>query len=686
MTTEILAPVGSYEGLLAAVRCGANAVYLGSENFNARRNAANFGGDTLSSAIQYAHSHGVKVYITLNTLINDKEIPAFKNELKRICSLGADALILQDLGALNIVKECCLSIPIHASTQMSIHTLSGAKYMQSLGFRRVVLSRELSAAEIKEIRDNTDIEIEYFVHGALCMCVSGQCYMSAFFGSRSGNRGLCAQPCRLNFKAPGSTGYDLSLKDNCLLDFTQDLIKAGVNSFKIEGRMKRPEYVAAAVSAYKKSVDGINTSDDKITLQNIFSRNGFTNGYFVGKRGKNMFGHRTKEDVISADSELLKEQRRKYDKETPLIPFDAEIIVKENSPVTLTVKSEGETVTTFSRDLPQPAVNKPLDAQSVKEKIAKSGNTQFYLNKFKADIDDGLNVPVKVINGLRRTALEGLNSSLKIPKKFEFSDKNIILNGHKVSKSPLLYTRFSDINTVNREILTLCDAVIINISSDIDKVRSLLKSGVRIIAELPRAYFSREKTLEQLISDFQSAGINEFFAGNLGQIPILKNKRAKILGGPGLNLFNSYAFNYAHQLGLCESLVSVENTAAQINSLVSPIPTGAIVYGKIPLMISRNCPLKNGRKCSECDEHGFITDRMGEKFDIRCNFGCSEIFNPHPIYMCDKADEIHTDFHMLFFTTETREEAVDIIRAYKSRQKPAEKLKFTRGLYYKGVK
>ena len=247
---EILAPAGSFEALTAAVRSGADAVYFGTGNFNARRNASNFSGDDLQRAVDFCHERNVKVHITLNTLVKDSEMSELKESVRRICKSGADALILQDIGVLRVVKDICPDIELHASTQMSVGTLDGIRTLADLGFSRAVLPRELSKDEIKYLCENSPIELEMFVHGALCMCVSGQCLLSAFLGSRSGNRGLCAQPCRLPFTAENGTGHDLSLKDLSLIEYAPILSKTGISSFKIEGRMKRPEYVAAAVFQY----------------------------------------------------------------------------------------------------------------------------------------------------------------------------------------------------------------------------------------------------------------------------------------------------------------------------------------------------------------------------------------------------------------------------------------------------
>ena len=314
---EILSPVGSWEMLEAAVKSGADAVYLGAKDFSARRNAQNFTNEELKKAVEYCHIRGVKVYLTLNILIKDSELESAFELAKNAYNSGIDGIIVQDLGLAKVLHDYLPELPLHASTQMSVHSISALPILSRLGFTQVVVAREMSLEDLTEFCKEAkkyNITVEVFVHGALCMSVSGQCLLSAYLGSRSGNRGLCAGPCRLPFKADGGTGYDLSLKDLSLLEYIKELYEIGVRSFKIEGRMKRPEYVAAATYACKQALEsGKVDCELSNTLQNVFSRSGFTSGYLENKLGKDMFGIRTKEDVISADKAfpLLHELYRK---------------------------------------------------------------------------------------------------------------------------------------------------------------------------------------------------------------------------------------------------------------------------------------------------------------------------------------------------------------------------------------
>ena len=372
---EILAPAGAAEQLKAAVICGANAVYLGAGNFNARRNADNFTTENLKETIDYCHLRKVKVYVTLNTLVFDKEFSELYETVKAIAQSGADAVIVQDFAVLKAVKEICPQLPVHASTQMAVHNVSGALFLEKLGFSRIVLARELSLKEIAEIRKNVQAELEVFVHGAHCMGASGNCYLSAMLGERSGNRGLCAQGCRLNWKSRHGREYALSLKDMSYLDTIEELCRIGIESFKIEGRMKRPEYVAAAVTSLKNALNG--NPYDKETLRSVFSRNGFTDGYLKEKRDLSMFGYRGKEDVTSAVN-VLKNLESLYRDEIHPTGIDMEFSLEENKESSLTISTEGKSVTVHGA-IPETPRNAPLPEEIAKRNLSKLGDTPFTL-------------------------------------------------------------------------------------------------------------------------------------------------------------------------------------------------------------------------------------------------------------------------------------------------------------------
>ena len=413
---EILAPVGGKEQLEAAVRSGADAVYLGTKNFNARNSAENFDESSLSEAVKYCHARNVKVYVTMNTLFTDKETAELINEIKMIAASGADAVIIQDLGVAALWKKYCPSMPLHASTQMTIHNVAGAVQAEELGFKRLVLARELSLEEIRKIAAGTKAEIEVFVHGALCMSVSGTCLLSSMIGSRSGNRGRCAQPCRLDFKC-GGREYALSLKDLSLVDKVNELAEAGVSSLKIEGRMKRAEYVAAAVTAVKKSLAG--EKYDEESLRAVFSRSGFTKGYFLGQRNLEMFGYRRKEDVTAAAG-VLKNLAQLYKDEIRKIPVDIKFYADADC-TSLTV-SDGVNTVCVSGEKPQAAQTKPLDGEFAEKCFSKLGGTIFFVNSFEYEIGENLSVSASVMNSMRREATDRLYELRAVATPYEITE------------------------------------------------------------------------------------------------------------------------------------------------------------------------------------------------------------------------------------------------------------------------
>lgn len=666
MEMEILAPAGSKESLISAVRCGANAVYLGTKDFNARRNADNFDFDELMESVQYCHQRNVKVYVTMNTLVADNEMKSAYDTVRSAMECGVDGFIVQDLGLAKMMHECFPDARLHASTQCSVNSPDGFKKLAELGFCRAVIPREMTAGEIKEIRNATDIELEMFVHGALCMSVSGQCYMSAMLGSRSGNRGLCAQPCRLSFSADNSGSCDLSLKDLSLISKIKEIEDLGVVSLKIEGRMKRPEYVASAVTACKKAIAGTYSAGDENVLRSVFSRSGFTDGYFTGDR-QNMFGTRQKEDVISA-KDVLKDLAHLYDNENPLIPVDMHLICKRDEPIALTISTDDKGAT-VSSVVPEIAINKPMTTELLSTRISKLGGTQYYAREISIDLDDGLIVPASKINELRRIAIDKLNeTSIASVKGLPLS---VVAPMEKNNAKPYFTARFLDTSTIPDEHPFKRIFIPIN-SADEDFIKH--NAGV----EIPRGLFGKEDELKKRLSHLKSIGVSMALCSNMGAYKTASDIGMVAYGDFGLNVFNS---NTASQIN--SPILSFELTIDQANK-INANDTGIIGYGKLPLMLTRNCPIKNNIGCDRCRKNGTLTDRKGYKFEVKCSsYPCVEILNPLPLYMGDRINEIKTDFIHFYFTNENKEQVYDIVNMYESKAKMD--TKYTRGLYYRGV-
>lgn len=679
---EILAPAGTFDALVAAVRCGANAVYLGGKSFNARRNAENFAGEGLKEAVKYCHERCVKVYLTLNTLASDNELNDVYSAVNEALEAGIDAFIVQDLGIASILKKICPQVPLHASTQMSVQSLEGIEMLKELGFSRVVLPRELSKNELIKIADGTDTELEYFVHGALCMCVSGQCLLSSALGGRSGNRGLCAQPCRLPFGIDETPGNFLSLKDSSLIPCLGEIGEIGVTSFKIEGRMKRPEYVAAAVTACKNSLCGIDDEEITNSLQAVFSRSGFTRGYYEGKIGKDMFGVRRKEDVTAAGS-VLGNLAELYEKETPLLECNINFIASLGKPLSLTMQCGDVTVKCESEFVPVKGENKVFTTEEAIERLSKFGGTQFFAGGIDCKVDAGIFVSAGAVNALRRDAVTKMNAALSA-----VHGKAVISEGPSGKKCGTAFDteckiciRVRNENQIP-DALNGIKAVILPLDASEETVKRLLFSGIIPCAEIPRAYFSNGEKYALELERLKAAGVKLCTAGTLDGVGLAKKAGLNFVASFGMNVFNSESIAVLENLGARAAVVSTELRAGQIAALSSRIPLAAITYGRLPLMLCRSCPVKNVKNCAGCGGKSRLKDRKGIEFPVICSNGCSEILNSRPLYMADKPIK-NTAFSLLWFTNETETEIERIIEKFRKSEAPEGD--FTRGAYVNGA-
>ncbi len=676
---EVLAPVGSREMLTAALRCGADAVYLGAKDFNARRNADNFDIAQLSEAVAYCHEYGVQVYLTLNICLKDSEMPLAVELSKKAARMGIDGIIIADLGLARSLKRACPDLPLHASTQLTVHSPSALYMLKDMGFKRVVLSREVSRdvmTQICETAKQLELETEVFVHGALCMSMSGQCLLSAVLGGRSGNRGLCAGPCRLPFLAEGGSGHDLSLKDLCLIKYVNELSALGVTSLKIEGRMKRPEYVAAAVSAYRNAVDGEDYSHNLKLLTDVFARSGFTDGYFTDKKSKEMFGTRTREEVLAAN-DVFAEIHSLYRTERQSIGVAADFCAKKGQPISLTL-SCGEYSVTATGDKPEAAVNRPIDYEFVKANISKLGSTPYYLTEFSAETEDNLSVRASQLNALRRAACEALTAERIKVKKQSFSDFEPIVVDNAEPTEQKIICRFFDESQIPADL-----SGVYAVAFPIEKNPPKLPEGILKIADIPRGILN-EEAIKARLEIFKIAGYTLALVGNIAAAKIAEELGFKIMGDFGLNIYNSHAAEAWANKGTDMLTVSPELTLKTAKEIKTGAKTGIIAYGRLPLMLTANCPLKNGKTCDKCKGEGVITDRLGISFPVRCRMGFSELLNSKPTYVLDKKGDIKGfDFLTLYFTTENRTDAEKIINCAKQNS-PAEG-DITRGMYYKGV-
>lgn len=703
---EILAPAGSYEQLVAAVRSGADAVYLGAGVLNARRNAENFSDpDDLRRAVEYCHASGVDVHLTLNILMRDDEWSQADSLIETACDLGVDAVIVQDVGLARYIRTLAPALTMHASTQMSLHTPDGAEAAALMGFKRAVLSRELSGEEIAEIVEKSPIETEVFIHGALCMSVSGQCLFSAVLGGRSGNRGLCAQPCRLPFRAAGDKGgFDgcMSLKDMSHIEYIPLLSEMGVNSIKIEGRMKRPEYVAAAVTACRLMRDEGSVSPDLMQrLTAVFSRSGFTDGYFTGNRGRVMFGKRTKEDVVSASSALLNSLHPLYKNEYSRVPLDMRLTALDiNSCACLEVSDREGHSAKIEGECPQSALKSGFSEEYGRRVLGKTGGTPYYLDKLTADVGEGLTMTSAQLSSMKRSGLDNIDRLRRKSQPIQFG-----ASGEKCEPSPrrefgldlpALRVIFRSVEQIPDSICGV-DMAYIPLETDPEIMAyaagKLLARGVVPAVEAPRGIFGNQDSAARMAEKVKSIGINDIMIHNVGLVPIMNNIGMRIHGGFGLNVFNSRALDEFAQMGLADNELSLELTLRQISALHSGQPRGMIVRGRIPMMLTRNCPAAlSAAGCTGAAKHGGvcgIVDRTGRELPVLCRVGCSEIFNPVMMSVTENVagrsrNELSLDWVTLSFTDEDSEVCGKVISEFVSGNHGREP-NITSGMYFKGV-
>ena len=686
---EILAPVGNEEMLRAAVFSGADAVYLGFSGFNARTSANNFNADTLKDAVRFCHARGVAVHVALNTTVYGGELPALEAAIRAVAASGADAVICQDLAVATLIGKIAPQLPRHGSTQMSVHSLQGALELKELGFTRVVLARELSMPEVEHITKHCGIETECFVHGALCMCVSGQCYMSAFLGGRSGNRGSCAGPCRLPFEAnalpEGKPGrlHHLSLKDNSVIDKLDKLQALGVASAKIEGRLRTPEYVAAAVSACLAGREG--RAYDRDLLKNAFSRSGFTSGYLDGKIDGTMFGVRSEADAEQT-KKTLPMLRELYRRERSRVPVKMKLEIEEGGEKLTVTDADGSKAFAYGDAEPQPARTDPTE--SLHRSLAKTGGTPFAVEDqdITVEMDGGpWFIPGGAVNELRREALDALLKKREVLRPWPTTEEHVpALPLRTLPPHRTLRARFESWEQVPERALDGIEYLILPI---VQADRVPREWRAKTLLELPRVMFGKlEEDTARRIAATQDTGFAGYEVSNIAHLRLCRG--LPMSGSFGLNITNQLAAQFYADNGLGSMLILPEVKDSDISTIAPthngrPVPTGVLVYGHMPLMITRACPLQNIHDCAHCDKTGVLTDRKAKKFPVRCGLGVRTIYNPVPIYMGDKPGALTVDYGVAYFTLESREEAAKILEMIRTHA-PFEG-DFTRGLYFKGT-
>lgn len=690
---ELLAPAGSMDALKAAVQNGANAVYLGCGTFNARQSAKNFTPQTLTEAVKYCHVRGVAVHLTLNTLVSDREMPELIELIRAAAVSGVDAFIVQDLGVIQLCRQVAPHIPLHGSTQMTVHSLPGVLLCAAWGMTRVVLSRELSRDEIHYICKNSPIEIEIFGHGALCMCYSGQCYMSAMIGGRSGNRGRCAQPCRQSY------GYErwenrslLSLKDNCLVKYLTELQEMGVASLKLEGRMKRPEYVAAVTSVYRKAIDeGAVTRDMMNDLHTAFNRQGFTDAYYLGKADRDMFGVRKDE---KEDSKWLQAVRQTYEGvENPLIDIAFRAVVSRSGS-SLSVTDPDGNICRVDGPMPEAARNIPLDGASLAQRLGKTGGTPYRCVEVRTQVEPNLSLPASAINAMRRDVLSQLTAVRARREQPALGRARPFPDFTGATGMPGLSVQVTTAQQLTAKLLkttTVMLYVPLHILAGDEKLCLALVNRGGVAAVLPRIVHDGElpKIREQLAA-VKARGIHDCLVGNLGLLLPVREAGMRIRGDFGLNMYNSGAVAMAKKLEFQSATLSFEMTMPQIRDLSKAVPCEILVYGRLPLMVTENCLYRN--RTGECACHlgqMKLTDKTGAEFPvIRDGDSCrSVLLNGKKLSWLDRQDDLArlgVWATRLYFTTENPG-AVDRVLSDYVHPNPFDPGACTRGLYLRGV-
>ena len=690
---ELLAPAGSMDALRAAVQNGANAVYLGCGSFNARQSAKNFTPQTLEEALKYCHIRGVAVHLTLNTLVSDRESPQLGELIRFAARAGVDAFIVQDLGVVQLCRQIAPQVEIHGSTQMTIHSLAGVQLCAAMGMKRVVLSRELNREEIRHICANSPIAIEVFAHGALCMCYSGQCYLSAAIGGRSGNRGRCAQPCRQSYGyTRWENRYPLSLKDNCLVHYLDELQEMGVASLKLEGRMKRPEYVAAVTAVYRQALDTHEvTQEMREALYKAFNRQGFTDGYYTNRVNSKMFGIHQEE---KQDNSWLGDARQTYETgEHPLVPvrFLAKVTVDGSS---VSVRDPEGRTCTAEGPRPERAVNLSLTDEMLTQRVIKTGGTPYYCAGIQTQVDPGLIISASAINTMRRDALNQL-TALRARREERTIRKPKPVPAFKGPKGlPGLTVQVASREQLTKQLLKSETAMLyvpVSILRDDPRLCQALLQRGKLTAVLPRVVHDGElPALADTLRKLMELGLRDVLVGNLGLLIPMRELGLRIRGDFGLNIFNSVSMNVMRSLELASVTASFEMTLPQIRDMSKAVDTELIAYGRLPLMITEHCLIRNRTGECSCGQGAVrLVDKTGADFPvIRDGDTCrSVLLNGRKLSWLDRQDDLAKLglwTIRLSFTTENSREVDRVLEDYLN-PAPFDPGSCTRGLYLRGV-
>jgi putative protease len=703
---ELLSPAGSPEGVIAAIQNGADAVYLGFQELNANMDADNFNFDEFGRSLEYCRIRGVKAYLAMDCLAYDRELPIASQNAKEASRYGADAIIVQDLGIMRAVRQSVPNMPVHASLRMGIHNLEGVKMAAATGCTRVTLPNELSRKEIYHICRYSPIDIEVSVQGALCMSYTGQCYMSAMLGESSDNRGYCEKLCQFNYTASGHTiSYPLSLKDNCLVQYLADLESIGVKAVRIEGRSNRPEYTALVTGMYSKAIRNQKnpTADEIHTLRNAFSQQGFTAGYYTDNKDSEMLGLRERDK--RSDSALFTSTRKLYlNGEFQRVPIRFVGSVSSGKPVKLAAADDKKNAAVAYGPIPEQAFHKDFSLAALQTELYKTSGTPFVCLGVKGTVEPGLSVPMSVFTEMRVQLFAEILEQRKLlapnpegeftPGVFGNDMFVPDLDEMNQSEPPTITVSVSRSDQLSKELLELNPKIVYIPASELNYesliLREFLENDETTVAvTLPRVIHDNEKKdIAKILKRASTLGIKDALVSNIGHIQFAKNHGMQVRGDFGLNVYNSETLYVLQKLGLLSATISFELKLLEIRSMVKPLDTEIITYGRLPLMLTESCIVRNCTEACTCDSFTGLTGKHGALFPVVADFGCRNVLlSSQKLFMADKRHNISALglwAQRLYFTTENAIECVLVMKRYmgKSRYTPAG---HTRGMYYRDV-
>ncbi len=665
----MLCPAGSPLALDAAIEGGADAVYLGGLGFNARMNASNFDREALFDGIRRAHAYGVKVYLTLNTQVYDRELPDYLRAAALAQEAGADALIVADLGGASLIHRALPDLALHASTQACAHAAASGQVLQELGFSRMVVARELSLSNLRSAVAHSPIEIEAFIHGALCVCHSGGCLFSSLVGGRSGNRGECAQPCRLPYQTPrGRSDYPLSLKDLSLARHVPALIDCGLSSLKIEGRMRSPEYVLRVARIWRTLLDENRAAndDEMRLLAEAFSRDGFTDDYFTSRVGHHMLGVRSEAD------KQVGRTLPPFGGITRRVPLNMAFTMQSDHPVTLTVATADQSATVHG-PIADAAIRAPLDEETVRRQLTKLGNTLYEASSLTIEMEEGLMLPISALNALRRAAIEALESRISPAPAVSPDTIKPTLTSPCTNRPPNVIKSacMADAKQLTahaQDYFDICYLPSEQILSLSVEARQSITQRTQLGVVLPPVVMDHERAgvLEQLRAA-SACGIRRALVGNIGHLSLAHEAGLDCDGDFRLNVANTRTVAVLESLGVHTPVLSPELTLPQIRDIKGDVRT--IVYGRIPLMLLEKCVIREVADCKTCEAgRATLTDRRGTAFPVcRTPDHRNIIYNSVPTYTGDRQDQLlhyRTGGWHFIFSVETPREVDTVIEAY----------------------